>query len=75
MDNQWIINEVSLKLSRIAIIDEISGKKRFFFVPHIQSAYVDQNKIVALTQDCGYLIDIFSGARRRFDPTKGVPRP
>jgi hypothetical protein len=75
MDNQWSIKEVSLKLSRIAIVDEISGKKRFVFVPHIKSAYVDQNKIVALTPDCGYLIDIFSGVQRRFDPTKGVPRP
>jgi hypothetical protein len=75
MDNQWIINEVSLKLNRIAITEEVSGKKRFFFVPRIQSAYVDQDKIVALTPSCGYLIDIFSGVQRRFDPAKGMPTP
>ena len=75
MHNQWIINEVSLKLNRIAITEEISGKKRFVFVPQVKSAYINQNKIVALTADCGFLIDISSGVQRRFDPAKGMPSP
>ena len=75
MEHQWIINEVNHKLNRITIGDLVTEKTRFFFIPGVKSAFVDKNKIVALTSKCGFLIDISSGVHRRFDPAAGIPLP
>jgi hypothetical protein len=71
--SQWILDSIETKRDMVKVKNVNTQVFRTFFIAFLQDAHVDNNVIVAITDKCGWTIDINTGNRRRFTPGKESP--
>lgn len=64
--SQWILDSIETKRDMVKVKNVNTQMFRTFFIAFIQDAHVDNNVIVAITDKCGWTIDINTGNRKRF---------
>lgn len=70
---QWILDSIETKRDMVKVKNVNTQMCRSFFVAFLQDAHVENNVIVAITDKCGWTIEINTGNRKRFMPGKESP--
>ncbi len=70
---QWILDSIETNRDMVKVKNLKTEVIRTFFVAFLREARVDNNVIIAITDKCGWTIDINTGNRRRFIPEKEFP--